>query len=163
VAVPLWVTGQVLTASDVNNWFVPLPAYKTGVTSRTSVTQVIDPDLQVTVAASAVYQVVGNINYQNASGSSAINWSFQIPSGASGAYGATYVQPGPVTAGWGNGWGNTVSGAASDNLSHGFTFTGTLIVSSTAGTFGLLWAPTTGSAGAVAVNTGSSLSLQRVG
>jgi len=163
MAPPVWSVGQVLSAADVNAWFVPIAAYKTGVTSRTSTTITIDPDLQVTVAANAVYQVTGNINYQNATGASAISWNFTIPAAASGAYAATYVVPGPTTAGWGNGWTNTVQAAASDNLSHGFDHVGTLVIAGTAGTFGLQWACFTASAGAVAVNTGSSLSLQRVG
>lgn len=163
MAVPVYVTGQVLAASDCNQWFLPLEAYKTSATSRSSTTPLIDPDLQVTVAASAVYAVYAAIGYQNPTGASAISWSFQIPAGATGSYGGAYVQPGPVTNAWWNTFAATVSAAASDNLFHGLSLQGTLTTSGTSGTFGLVWAPSTGSAGAVQIGASSNLICQRVG
>ena len=36
MAIPTWSSGEVLSASDVNDYFVPLAAYKTGDTGRTT-------------------------------------------------------------------------------------------------------------------------------
>lgn len=161
MAVPTYVTGQVLAASDCQNWFLPLPAYKTSPTARTSTTITIDPDLQVTLAANAVYAVTAAIGYQNVGGTSAFSWNYTIPSGATGSYGGFYVQPGPVTNAWWNTWGSTNSAAASDNLYHGLTFGGTIFTTNS-GTFGLAWACNAAS-GTLSVGGGSNLICTRVG
>jgi hypothetical protein len=164
MAVPVWATNQVLLASDVNTWFVPLAAYKTSATGRTSTTLVIDPDLQITLAASAVYDVHAAIIHQTTGGSSAFSFAWTSPTLVSSTYAATYAQPGPVIAGWGHGFdGTAVAVAASDNLVHGINIMGTVTVSSTGGTFGLSWAAATASSGTVSVLTGSLLTARRIG
>jgi hypothetical protein len=57
MAVPVWVPGQVLAASDVNTWFVPLAAVKTVDQSVTSSTTLVNDNvLAVPVAASSTYE-----------------------------------------------------------------------------------------------------------
>ena len=161
MAPPVWSVGQVLAASDVNSWFVELAGYKTGSTARTATVQSLDTDLQITLAANAVYRVTAAVNHQTTSGTSAFSYSFVQPSGASGAYSTALTEPGPVTNGWGFGWGNTVSVAGSDGLSHGIPIIGT-IVTTAGGTFGLQWCCATGSS-SITVGQGSCLVAHRVG
>lgn len=161
MAVPVYSVGQVLAASDCNLWFLPVPAYKTGSTARTATVQSLDPDLQITLAANAAYLITAGVNHQTTSGTSAFSYSFVIPSGATGAYSTALTEPGPVTNGWGFGWGNTVSVAGSDGLSHGIPIIGT-IVTTTGGTFGLQWCCATGSS-SITVGQGSCLVAHRVG
>jgi hypothetical protein len=163
LAVPVWTVGEILTASDVNTWFVPLVAYKTSTLSRTSTTITADPDLVLPVAANAVYEVRIMINFENPSGASAFSWNFTVPSGATGAYGGFTAAPGPVFSSLGSTWPPTNQAAASDNLGHIHNFSGTLITSTTAGSLTYQWAPTTASAGALEVFAGSSLIARRIG
>jgi hypothetical protein len=163
LAIPVWTPGQVLASADVDAWFVPLVAYKTSNLSRTSTTITADPDLVLSVAANAVYEVRVMINFQNASGASAFSWNFTVPSGTTGVYGGFTAAPGPVFSSFGATWPTTASAAASDNLGHVHSFSGTLITSSTAGSLTYQWAPTTASAGALQVFAGSSLIARRMG
>jgi hypothetical protein len=163
LAIPVWTPGQVLASADVDAWFVPVPSYKTSLTSRTSTTLTADPDLTISVAANAVYEVRAMIGYQNPTGASAFSWSFTFPSGATGGYGAFWAQPGPTLNDWGSSWSQVQSAAASDNLAHAIVLQGTLTTSGTAGFLTLTWAPTTASAGAVQVNAAANLIARREG
>jgi hypothetical protein len=162
MAVPVWATNQVLLASDVNNWFVPIAAFKTNPTARTSTTISADPDLSISVVSNSVYEISALINFQNVGGTSAISWNFAIPSGTNtSGYGAAYPIPGPTFAEWGNTWTATQSAAASDNLSHGMIIRGTLITSSTSGLLTFQWACNAAS-GTISVFAGSHLVARRI-
>jgi hypothetical protein len=163
VAVPVWTVGEILTASDVNSWFVPIAAYKTSATSLSTTTLTNDPDLTVALAASATYEVRAMIGYTNASGSSAFHYTFTLPTGASGAYGGTYTKPGPLVGPWFNNWTAVVDAAASDNLGHGLVLGGTVFMGVNAGSLQLQWCCTTASSGSLAVGIGSNLVARRVG
>ena len=66
--IPTWSVGQVLAASDVNNWFVPLTVVKPSDTARSSTTSMTnDPDLQLTLQGSATYMIQGVIFYDGPS------------------------------------------------------------------------------------------------
>jgi hypothetical protein len=160
MAVPVWATNQVLLASDVNTWFVPIAAYKSASLSRTSITLTVDPDLSISVAANSVYEIESFLNYQNVGGTAAFDWQFNVPSGAGGSWAAMYPQPGPVVNTWGNGWGVLAKAAASDNLSHGTVIGGTLITVS-AGTFSVSWAPDAAS-GTMIMGGGSRITARRI-
>ena len=63
MTVKQWSVGDVLTAADMNVWAVPLAAFKTANTDRTTLTASGDPDLTVSVAASAWYSVDAYLVY----------------------------------------------------------------------------------------------------
>lgn len=82
MAVPVWSSGQVLTASDVNTWFVPISAIKTSTESVTSsVTLQNDDQLVVALAANSTYFVQMVIRYDGATAGD-IQVQFTGPGGA---------------------------------------------------------------------------------
>jgi hypothetical protein len=163
MAVPVWATNQVLLAADVNSWFVPIVAYKTADTPRNTLTQTIDPDLQVSLPASATYQVTGSILYNCATAATGLAWSFTLPAGAGGAFESTYNLSGTGFGGYNNAW--SAAGLLAGNTStigYGVRFTGILVMSTTPGTFGFNWAAGSGPHSMI-VQANSSLILWRVG
>jgi hypothetical protein len=154
MAVPTWVTGQILTASDVNNWFVPIAAFKPSATVRNSVTLTADTDLTLSVAASAVYEISAGLIYQ---GATTVNFlfNFAVPSGAGG--GETVNLP---TTTVGQTWTTTVTAAGSATV-FGAQLMGVLTTVS-AGTFALQWASGTGGTN-MTLGGGSYLVARRVG
>lgn len=150
MAPPTWVTGQVLTASDVNTWFVPLAAYKTIATTRNTLTVAPDPDLQLTLAGSAFYEVHAGIGFNCASGG--ISYNFSITSGTAGFY---VLASAAITNLW-----NVLNTGTSSTVG-GLSIKG-LLATGTAGTFAFQWASNTGPA-SLAVNAYSYLKAVRVG
>lgn len=160
--IPTWSVGQVLAASDVNSWFVPLAAYKTGSTNRSTTSVTADPDLALTVAASAVYDVTAVIVYSAVTGSTGLGWVFAVPSGASGFYGGVVNVSGVGFSDVGAQW--TTAGVAGTPAAtvQSIFISGTLVMSGTAGTFSFNWASNTGG-NTVQVQTGSKLLARRIG
>lgn len=155
MAVPTWSVGEVLTASDVNSWFVPLAAYKTSATTRTTLTVTLDPDLQITLPApNAVYEVHAGIGYNCSSGG--INFNFPIPSGTNGIFEVNGDLPAAVQNNW------NVPVAANSSTTGALLIKGLLAVGATTGTFGFAWASNSGPA-ALAVSAYSYLTARRVG
>ncbi|SRR6266581_3187782 len=165
--VPSWVVGQILTASDVDSWFVPLAAYKTADQSVTSSTTLVnDSELVVAVAASAVYFVRCYLNFEGGTaGSSDLKWGWTVPASATFRY---------TWAGWNNtgsvaraGDGQTATDtpssatAGAGNL-HGVMMTGTLAVAASAGNMQFKWAQNTSSATSTIVHAQSALVLDRI-
>lgn len=76
--VPVWVPGQLLSASDVSAWMVPNGAYKTSATSRNSSIVVLtaDPDLQLGFPAGGTWVIEAVIQYHGPAGAN-INWAWQ--------------------------------------------------------------------------------------
>lgn len=159
MAVPVWSVGQVLTASDVNTWLANDIAYKTSTTVRNTTTKTIDPDLQLAVAASAIYIVRCNLIYTS-SVAMAFTWSF--PTGATGGYTTSHNLTGTGAGTWGFVWSATVSTAALGGSVNGVLIQGMLQTSTTAGTFGVSWA-SDGSVSTLTMGVGSSLVLERAG
>jgi hypothetical protein len=156
MAVPTWVVGQVLTAADVDSWFVPVPAYKTAVTTRNTLTKSIDPDLQITLAASAVYQIQAGIIYASAN---AMDFTWVIPASATGGYSAGFNQAGIGDGFFSFVWTATPSAAA---LRTAVLVHGMIQTAGSGGTFGLSWASSTGPA-SLTLGVGSVLTANRVG
>lgn len=150
MARPTWVPGQVLTASDVNNWFTGPAAIKTGTTSRASTTTPTnDPDLTIALASSASYLIVAAINYDGGTGGSygGMKMTWAVPASANFQYNATRQNPSHTFVG-------AFTSIGSDVLSCDTTGVGsTLVVGvsgviTTAGTAGNLvfqWAQDTSS------------------
>jgi hypothetical protein len=163
VPVPTWSNGQVLAASDVNSYFVPLAAYKTADLARTSSSQVADPDLSVAVAANAVYLADICLFYKGASSGNNLQFTWTIPAGtAGGLYAATYVGGGFGVVIEANSWTDAAhtAGAQTGGTVYGVDITGTVSTGGTAGNFTLNWGA---SGGTVTLSARSRLVFQRIG
>jgi hypothetical protein len=149
-----------------------LAAYKAGNTSRSSTTTPsLDPDLQVSVAANAVYEVRASIGYVSNSSSEGIKYDFQLPSGTMG-YTTTRVND-QFTSGFsGNGYASYTSQVNAGSPDTAFTFgsgqntgiqvMGTLQTGGTPGTFGLMWSQNSSSGTSLSVLANSYLTLTRI-
>ena len=162
---PTWTAGQVLSASDVNSWFVGLYAVKTADQSVTSSTVLVnDTALFLSVAASATYWLQGFLLYEGGtSGSSDIKWTFTMPAGATMRYSYVYTPPTLSTAAVGT------STAASAGVSTGGTgvlesvmMAGTVVTGVTAGTLQLQWAQNTTSVTSTIMHAQSALTLWKI-
>jgi hypothetical protein len=167
MAVPTWSVGQVLSASDVNNWFVPLAAYRTTTQSVTSsITPVNDNALSFSVAANAVYKTELALMYDAATAGD-LQWQYTVPAsaaitntfianltGAAATFTDDQVIGGVSNPTWGGvGTGTNVAGLAMSVLTTG----------ASSGTLQLQWAQGTSSATSTRVFAGSYLTAQRVG
>lgn len=165
MAAPTYVTGQVLAASDCNSWFTELAAYKTSVTTRTTLTPSIDPDLQFSLpTASAFWEVRAGIIYQAASGGFA--YSFAFPAGAGGGYTAAYnnqTTGSPLAPGvFGQAWGTVYTAGTPSSYVEAVQVQGIISTGATTGTFGLSWAGFSGPV-SLTCGIGSYLLARRVG
>jgi len=182
--IPTWNTGQVLSASDINEWFVPRFAYKTSDTSKTNdATLAADPHLVVTVDANAVYELGGLVIYSADSASSfgdiQIGWSG--PAGMTGTWaglgpGTTVISDpsGTLTADVASPHGYMVRTEGTDitatRVSGGITVSdilatrirGLIHISATSGSFALNWSQAAASSSATTVYADSYISLRRV-
>jgi hypothetical protein len=178
-AVTGWSPSQPGTSSQViaNNSSAgttgALAAYKTGNTSRSSTTTPSnDPDLQVSVASNAVYEVRASIAYFSTSTTPDIKYDFSLPSGT-----MNYTASRTGTAfnpGFGGGsdyTAQTVSNSAGSsdvaitdpgNTDYGIQVMGILVTGGTAGTFGFKWSQNSNSGTALQVLAGSYLTLSRI-
>jgi hypothetical protein len=167
MGIPTWTVGEVLTASDVNTWFVPLAAVKGADTSRTSTTaQTADPHLTLSVAAGSTYRVDLVLLYKGANGAGFFQWDFDVPSGASFAYCATYQNTSGAGAvdwqvnGTSSIWANTLGTAGSTD--NALTIAGTLVTAGNAGTFDLKWAQHASNGTATSLLTNSTMIARRL-
>ena len=136
-------------------------AYKTGSTVRSNTTTLtLDPGLQVTVAAGAVYEVRCSVFYQSASTTEGIDYDFQVPSGS-----FVYAENLPITTGGGAGvyWNDAGNpDDASTGGSFALQFTGLLETGVTGGTFGFKWAQNSSSGTSLTVLASSYVNLTRL-
>jgi len=166
LAAPTWVDGQVLAAADVNSWFVPIAAYKSSDTARAVNGTSADPDLSVSVAASAVYSVDCVLYFKGSLIDASIQWKFNIPSGtAGGLYYASYFstatgQPELIEA---DQWADLHTSAASTTgVIYPIQIDGTLAIGVTAGTFALSWGGISATP-TITLTARSKMVLQRIG
>ena len=144
MAAPTWTTGEVLYASDVNAWFVPLVGLKTADLGRVATTQTLDPDLQVTLASGSQYQISCVLFYKCTSASGAqFAWTWQVPTGSSaGLYAATYLGGGGgAVVGECDQWTDTThtGGITTANKIYSVIIQGTIDAGTSGGVFGLTW------------------------
>jgi hypothetical protein len=167
--IPTWSVGEVLSASDVNSWFVPLAAIKASDTGRSSTTVLAaDPDLVLAAAASAQYDVRAVIRYKGGTnGSSDAQFQINVPSGASGFW---IAQRQNISGGGGViGFADQSFGAALNAGTSGTGNTQQIIISASVttsastGNITVLWAQNTSSGTATTVMTGSYIVAQRIG
>lgn len=159
--IPTWSVGEVLSAADVNNWFVPLYGAKGNDLTRSSTGVTADPDLAVTVAANATYDVACDLYYGSTSAAN-FQWGFSAPAGIQASrYNAVYIPSGTATVIQAVDWTATPTAV---NIGSGLTgvvrISGTLFVGGAGGTFAVTWAPS--SAAAMSLRAESKLLLTRV-
>jgi hypothetical protein len=167
LAVPVYSAGQVLGAADCNSWFLPVVAYKSSDTSRSSTTTPADdPNLTLPLAANAVYEVRVALMYACASTGVDLKMQFTVPASATGEYvhwywsgATTFVGPGNSADPWTQLRGPYA--AASGDM--GFTGEGTIFTSASSGSLTLQWAQNTSSATALVLRKGSKMVAQRMG
>lgn len=164
--IPTWTTGQVLTASDVNTWFVPRHAYKTANTSRTSTTTLAaDPHLIVPVDANAMYELTGLIDFE-ADAAGDMKFQFTLPASATMNY--TWLSWTAVADLFTNNATNNQTTVASiggggAGVGRGVILQGNVTTAGTAGNLGINWAQNTSSGTATIWHQYSYLKLLRVG
>jgi len=165
MAVPTWTVGQVLTASDVDTWFVPLAVVKPTSESVTSSTTLQNDDhLVLAVAANASYEFSCQLFYIAAAGGD-IKWTWSVPAGSAITYQALHNEGGGV--GLSNAclaYGDTdvITAAGGGSPVECVRMTGTLNTSSTTGNVQLRWAQNASSGTATQVRGNSSLILRRI-
>jgi hypothetical protein len=159
MAPPVYTAGHVVTAADVNSWFMPLAGYKTSTTVRNTLTKSIDPDLQITLAASSVYQVQAAVIYTSAN---AMDFTWVIPASSTGGYVAVSNEAGGVNWTSGLTWGATETVGALGGRVNGIVVHGMLQTAGSGGTFGFSWASSTGPVNCT-LGVGSVLTVNRVG
>lgn len=167
MALKTFVTGEVLTAADVNTYLVnSVGVRKTANESVTSSTTLQDDDeLFVSVAANFTYEVSCMLKYDGATtGDFKIQWN--VPASATFDYSILRLQTGAsdataVALDYGQENVDMVMGAIGSGTTATAMILGTLIVAGTAGTFGLKWAQGTSSATATRILTRSMLVARR--
>lgn len=168
MAAPTFSTGDVPTATQVNEWFTNIHwAQKTGTESVTSSTTLQDDDtLVVAVSANASYLVQQLMIYDGATGGDLkVGWTAP----ASATFSWLHTGLASTAASFsddGTGAGDLTSaftfGALGTGTNCGVMFHGVLTTSGTAGNFQVQWAQGTSSGTATRVFSGSFLSLRRM-
>jgi len=167
VPVKSWNVGDVLSAADMNAWTVPLAAIKPSDTQRNNTTSVTnDPDLQLSLAAGAVYLVEALVQYKGTTtGNSDIKFTINAPGGATGFW--IDIREGIV--GFANVLSATNAFGVTDNAGTNGTanleplFLKASVTTVGAGTLAFAWAQNTSNATNTTVTAGSILSAQRIG
>jgi hypothetical protein len=168
MAVPVWAVGQVLSASDVNTWFVPITVVKPSDTGRnTTTTMTADPDLTLAVATNSTYEVRALIQYKGGTNNSSdAQFTITAPASSTGFFiGVRRQITGPLTSGidW------TALGGAMNAGTNGtgtvlpLILTATVTTAGTAGNIAVAWAQNTSNGTNTTVMAGSQLILQRTG
>lgn len=158
------IAGLTLTDGDIlqrvsGAWvrralFTPYKA--SAAANRTTTTLAIDPDLQVTLAASKVYYVRFSIIYAG-TGGMGISWT--TPAGVGGGYTIDYGQFGVSDTHASFVWTATPTAVATTESS--FTGEG-ILTSGSGGTFGLNWGAHTAT-DAVNLGAGSLMEIREIG
>lgn len=167
---PTYVTGDVPTASEINEWFVGVNfARKSSTESVTSSTTLQDDDdLSVAVLANGVYVVECHVFYDAATaGDLKLGWSY--PAAATGTFTALGLSPSPAPPSSSDDVTATADIATAFNLGGAGTGTtlsafikGLLVVSSTAGNFRVQWSQVSSTGTATRLFSPSYLLLRRV-
>ena len=169
MALPTWSVGQVLTASDVNTYFIPRVARKTVDESVTSsIVLQNDDQLFLSADANAQYLVFGHIIYDGVTAADiSVAWSgpasatFDWVSGGIQTGASTGVDTSSMSA-------QTLAanpaigtiGAAAELV---IRVQGILVTAGTAGTLQFRWCQNTSNATATIVRAGSTLVMWRIG
>lgn len=165
MAPPTWVTGQVLSASDVNNWFVPLVAVKTANQSVTSSTTLVnDSELVLTPPVSATYFLNLYLEFDGANAAGFLKFGWGVPTGALLRYQGVFQGTGGSAAVQNTYTATDTPAANTQGAGNpsGLSMHGTLIMGSTSGVVQFKWAQQASNATATTVYAQSCFMLQRV-
>lgn len=168
---PLINAGQRLTASLVQS-LVPLEAYKTAATTRTSTTVLADdPDLTLSLAASAVYDVIFYLHYAAISAAQ-FKTAWTVPASATGvrsARGLASTVSDSVNGGVGDvrsgvhAFATAVTYGDRNNASNQcFALEEARVTTTTAGTLAIQWAQVTSNATGSVLSAGSYMRVKRI-
>ena len=167
MASPVWSVGQVLTASDVNTWFVGIVQAKPSDEGPiTTTTLQNDNDLILVLAAGAQYRLEGYLAVTgNTIGTGDFKMTFSGPSGSSFrfttfGYSLSAITTTAISAARSS--GNASQGADGSSASPVW-IRGWVTTSATSGNLILQWAENTGSATGTSVLAGSWLEARRIG
>ena len=164
MAVKQWNVGDVLTASDMNTWTVPLAGVKSANQTTTNSTLINDADMRFAVTANALYEFHAFVRYSSGTGQ---DWksSFTVPAGAS-AHFARYANDSGGTFGGNGDFADTdtpVSQGAGVGNVRTINFFGWLSVGGTAGNLIFQWAQNTSGAFNTSLYANSYLTGRRIG
>ena len=166
--VKAWNVGDVLSASDMNVWTVPVCVIKPADTNRnTTTTMTNDPDLVLPLAASASYDIASLILYSGApTGTGDIKWTFTVPAGTTGRYSPIRQNFSSQYTGWAlDQWTDTenaqTNGTGVGQFCGAF-IKGILVTGGSAGNLTFQWAQNTSSATNTIVRQNSYLLAQRI-
>jgi len=180
MAPPVYSVGQVVGAADVNSWFLPLAAYKAGITNRSNTTsRTADPDLALAIPAGTVYAITCYLSYSTGATSGiGLAFGFTSWSGVSGHWGAAYRVSGDAAsasnagnsgtpdflwtdfAGSGGQWG--AAATPGDSKYHAVLIQGTFINGGAAGTLSVNWAQDSSNATNLGLSAGCNLIARRI-
>ena len=164
-----WAVGDVLSASDMNVWTVPVIVVKPSDTNRnTTTTLADDPDLQLPLAGGTTYDINSLIIYSGSpSGSGDLKYTFSVPSGSSGRYSPIRQNLSGQYTGWAmNQWTDTDSANTNGTGAGQFVslfVKGILITGGSAGNLTFRWAQNTSSGTNTIVRANAFLQAQRIG
>jgi hypothetical protein len=162
---PAWLAGMNITA-DLLAAMLPLSAWKTGTTSRSSTTSpAADPDLSLTVVSSATYIVDLSLVY-DADTAGDLKYAWTIPSGGTLSLMAAAMLTGAAATFTDDqmiGLSNTGSfGGLGTGNNGGALLRGTLTTAGSGGTFSFNWSQNTSSGTATRLFAGCVLVARRV-
>lgn len=166
MAVPVWSVGQVLAASDVNTWFIPIVALKAiDETVASGTTLQNDDALFLPLAANATYLVRGYVFATGAAlGAADIKLTFTAPSGATFrftilGYSLSSNTTPVITAARSS--GNAIHGVDGSSASP-LIITAEVTTAASAGNYQLQWAQNSINATGTTVLAASSLEARRI-
>ena len=163
---PVWVPGQVLSASDVNNWLVPSAIIKLADQSKTSNTTLgTDNELTLAVAASATYRFEAYLNYEGGTGNASdIKYQWTVPAGAALRFHDLHQGPGGTPDTIDTHTASTIYSAATNGAGNlcGMSHLGTLLTAGSSGNVFLSWAQNTTNGTPTIVHAQSCIILQRL-
>ena len=167
MAAPTWSVGQVLTASDVNTWFVPLAAVRTSNSAQNKTTTgVADGTLVLPMAANAYYEFRLNLWAASASTTSSFKFQLTVPSGTTGTMAGLLdgASGGTFTGGLSLTVTVTAVVGGTANANYPARMTGVIQTAGTAGNLGLLYAENVlDAANGAYILAQSALVLTRIG
>jgi hypothetical protein len=165
MAVKQWAAGDLATAADMNAWTVPVYTYKTALTSRASnTTLTADPHLIAAMAANAMYDLIGMLDYE-ADATGDMKFQFTLPASATMNYAWTGYTPADSISVNGGNTASTVNqiGGGGAGVARSVLLLGNIVTSSTAGNLGINWAQNASVVTATIWHQYSYLKLERVG
>lgn len=171
MAPPTWSVGQVLTASDVNTWFVSRAAYTASAEHSANTVLANSASLVLPVDANALYAWVLYLNYDGGGtrtgATGGLNFNFTVPSGTTAAYqyiGENAAGNDETRLGWVLPGSTQIGGTEGAGNLRSLTLVGSVDTAATAGNFQLEFSRNSNTSGVdTIVHAGSYMTLERIG